>query len=225
MKKMKLLMLGIMMAMGGTALAQDQVTLTANDATDKYAGWTLQLQTPTNIAGWQMELALPEGVTIENEEITVGDATFTWYKGVTLPAGYGSKYKAVGTPTDNGIFLFFIPVAESYSTSDFQIAGTESEACTITLIAENFDGAAAITVTNVCAADADGNSIAGAENTISPVNHPVGDVSRDFKVNASDIQQAINLAKVAGFDEYADLDGDTVVNASDIQQIINIAKQ
>ena len=224
MKKVKLLMLGIMMAMGGTAMAQDQVTLTANDATDKYAGWTLQLQTPTNIAGWQMELALPEGVTIENEEITVGDATFTWYKGVTLPAGYGSKYKAVGTPTDNGIFLFFIPVAESYSTSDFQITGTEGGACTITLIASNYEDAAAVAVTNVCAADADGNSIAGA-NAEFAVAHPLGDVSKDFKVNLLDIQQTIGLSANGSYDAAADLNGDNLVNLIDIQTVIGISAQ
>lgn len=224
MKKMKLLMLGIMMTMGGTAMAQEQVILTANDATDKYAGWTLQLQTPTNIAGWQMELALPEGVTIENEEITVGDATFTWYKGVTLPAGYGSKYKAVGTPTDNGIFLFFIPVAESYSTSDFQITGTEGGACTITLIASNYEDAAAVTVTNVCAADAEGNSIAGA-NADFAVAHPLGDATFDFMVNGLDIQATINHSVKETYNAGADVNGDNVVNGLDIQAVINISAQ
>ena len=59
---MKLFFLGICVAMAGTASAQ--VALTAADATDKAAGWTLSLQTPKEIAGWQMELQLPEGVTL-----------------------------------------------------------------------------------------------------------------------------------------------------------------
>jgi len=224
MKKMKLFMLGMMMAMGGTAMAQ-QVTLTANDATDKKAGWTMSIQTPKQIAGWQMEIALPEGITIPSKELKVGDATFTEYE-VTLPARYGAKYKAVGTPTDNGVFLFFIPVAETYTANDFQITGTEGEACTITLQTEGFEGPATVAVTNICASDADGNStdLAGANVTFA-VNHPKGDVNSNYVVNALDIQETINFAKAGTFSATADVNGDTNVNALDIQEVINIAKQ
>ena len=224
MKKMKLFMLGIMMAMGGTAMAQ-QVTLTANDATDKKAGWTLSIQTPKQIAGWQMEIALPTGITIPSSELTVGDATFTEYD-VKLPARYGAKYKAVGTPTDNGVFLFFIPVAESYTASDFQISGTDGEACTITLQAEDFEGPATVSITNICASDAEGNStdLAGADVNFA-VNHPKGDANSNFIVNALDIQETINYAKAGTYSATADFNGDTTVNALDIQEVINIAKQ
>lgn len=206
---MKLFMLGMMMAMGGTAMAQ-QVTLTANDATDKNAGWTLSINAPQEIAGWQMELTLPEGVSLSSKSLTVGDATFTEYDGVKLPARYGAKYKAVGTPTENGVFLFFIPVAESYTASDFQISGNEGEACTITLIADSYDAAAAVSVKNVCAADADGNSISGV-NADFTINHPKGDASGDFALSVTDmgivldyILKNIDTINVANSDASAD---------------------
>jgi len=221
MKKMKLFMLGMMMAMGGTAMAQ-QVTLTANDATDKKAGWTMSIQTPKQIAGWQMEIALPEGITIPSKELKVGDATFTEYE-VTLPARYGAKYKAVGTPTEKGIFLFFIPVAETYTANDFQITGTEGEACTITLQTEGFEGPATVAVTNICASDADGNStdLAGANVTFA-LNHPVGDASSDFLVDGSDIQLLINHVVADTFVESADVVKDGTIDGSDIQKTINV---
>ena len=221
---MNLFMLGMMMAMGGTAMAQ-QVTLTANDATDKKAGWTMSIQTPKQIAGWQMEIALPEGITIPSKELKVGDATFTEYD-VTLPARYGAKYKAVGTPTEKGIFLFFIPVGETYTANDFQITGTEGEACTIIMQTEGFEGPATVAVTNICASDADGNSteLAGADVTFA-VNHPKGDVNSNFVVNALDIQETINFAKAGTFSATADVNCDTSVNALDIQEVINIANQ
>lgn len=224
MKKMKLFFLGICAAFATTASAQ--VTLTAADATDKAAGWTLSLQTPKNIAGWQMELALPEGVTLSTKELTVGGATFTEFDGVKLPGRYGDKYKAVGTSTENGVFLFFIPVAENYTADDFKIEGTDGEACTITLNVENLEGAAEVMVTNIVASDKDGNStdLAGADKTFA-VNHPKGDVNSNFVVNALDIQETINCAKTGIFSATADVNGDAVVNALDIQEVINIAKQ
>lgn len=224
MKKMKLFFLGICAAFASTASAQ--VTLTAADATDKAAGWTLSLQTPKEIAGWQMEIALPEGVTISSKQLVVGDATFTEYDGVKLPARYGAKYKAVGTPTENGVFLFFIPVAESYEASDFQITGTDGEACTITLKADSYEGAAAVTVTNIVAADAEGNStnLAAADANFT-VNHPKGDASQDFKVNGGDIQTVINDVVSGTYNEYSDINNDTKVNGGDIQSVINVIIQ
>ena len=219
---MKLFFLGICAAMAGTASAQ-QVTLTAADATDKAAGWTLSLQTPKEIAGWQMELQLPEGVTLSSKELKVGDATFTEYDGVKLPARYGEKYKAVGTPTENGVFLFFIPVAETYTAADFQIEGTEGEACTITLNATSYEGAAAVKITNIVASDKDGNStdLAGADLE-KAVNHPVGDASADFLVDGSDIQTLINYIVAGEYKESVDVVKDGAIDGSDIQKVINV---
>jgi len=224
MKKMKLFMLGMMMAMGGTAMAQ-QVTLTANDATDKTAGWTLSIQTPKEIAGWQMELQLPEGVTLSSKELKVGDATFTEYDGVKLPARYGAKYKAVGTPTDKGVFLFFIPVAETYTASDFQITGTEGEACTITLKALNYETAAAVTVTNIVASDKDGNStdLSCADKTFV-INHPKGDATCDFKVDLNDILRVISDKKSGEYVATSDINGDNKLDLNDILAVIKCKK-
>ena len=219
MKKMKLFFLGICAAMASTAMGQ--VTLTANDATDKAAGWTLSLQTPKEIAGWQMKIALPEGVTIPSSSLKVGDAEFTAYD-VKLPARYGAKYKAVGTPTADGVFLFFIPVAETYTAEDFLITGTEGEACTINLKASKaFRGPVECQVTNLCAADATGSSLnlAGADTQLS-LNNPKGDVTGDIKTNVSDAEAVIQLILSNSYDENADVHKDNKVNVSDIEDII-----
>lgn len=224
MKKMKLLLLGIFATFASTTMAEE-VTLTANDATNKSAGWTLQLQTPREIAGWQMKIALPDGITIPSTTENVGGVDLTVYD-VTLPARYGSKYKAVGTPVEGGVFLFFIPVAETYTASDLQITGTDGDACTITLQASDFAGPATISITNICASDANGNQtgLSGEDKTFA-VNHPRGDVNSNFIVNALDIQETINYAKAGVFSSSADINGDDAVNALDIQEVINIAKQ
>jgi uncharacterized protein YcnI len=217
MKKMKLFFLGICAAFASSAMAQ--VTLTADPTTDKAAGWTLSLQTPQEIAGWQMQIALPEGVTIPSSELKVGDATFTQYD-VTLPARYGEKYKAVGTPTENGIFLFFIPVAESYTESDFQITGTEGEACKINLKASpSFRGPVNCVVTNLCAADKDGVSIQGTDAELS-LNNPRGDVNSDIKVSIGDVEKVVQLILANEYDENGDLNNDNKHSVGDIEAII-----
>lgn len=221
MKKMKLFFLGICAAFAGTASAQ--VTLTAADATDKAAGWTLSLQTPKEIAGWQMELQLPEGVTLSSKELKVGDATFTEYDGVKLPARYGAKYKAVGTPTENGVFLFFIPVAESYTASDFKITGYEGEACTITLKTDSYEGAAAVKVTNIVASDADGNSTnLNGDNKDFAVNHPKGDVTANFVLDVRDMDlllDAILNDTTSSLDSsVADVNADGKIDVRDMDQ-------
>lgn len=223
MKKMKLFFLGICAAFASTAMAQ--VTLTAADATDKAAGWTLSLQTPKEIAGWQMEIALPEGVTISSKQLVVGDATFTEYDGVKLPARYGAKYKAVGTPTENGVFLFFIPVAESYEASDFQISGTDGEACTITLKTTSYESAAAVTVKNIVASDAEGNStdLAAADANFT-VNHPKGDATCDFKVDLNDILRVISDKKSGVYVATSDINNDNKLDLNDILAVIKCKK-
>jgi hypothetical protein len=223
MKKMKLFFLGICAAMASTAMGQ--VTLTANDATDKAAGWTLSLQTPKEIAGWQMKIALPEGVTISSKELKVGDATFTEYDGVKLPARYGAKYKAVGTPTADGVFLFFIPVAAEYTADDFKIDGQEGEACTITLKAANYETAAAVAITNIVAADKDGNStdLSGADQNFA-VNHPKGDATCDFKVDLNDILRVISDKKSGQYVATSDINGDSKLDLNDILAVIKCKK-
>ena len=218
---MKLLFLGIFAAMASSSMAQ-QVELTANDATDKAAGWTLSLQTPKEIAGWQMEITLPEGVTISSKQLTVGDATFTEYDGVKLPARYGAKYKAVGTPTEKGVFLFFIPVAETYTADDFKIEGVEGEACTITLNTTSYEGAAGVKVTNIVAADKDGNStdLSGADKEFA-VNHPKGDVNDNFETDIFDLQIVINHINANEYDAKSDMYKDNVIDIFDVQEVIN----
>lgn len=216
---MKLLLLGIFAAFASTTMAEE-VTLTANDATNKAAGWTLSLQTPKEIAGWQMKIALPDGITIPSTTENVGGVDLTVYD-VTLPARYGSKYKAVGTPTEGGIFLFFIPVAETYSASDLQISGTDGEACTITLQATDFVGAATVTITNICASDANGNQtdLSGADKTFV-VNHPMGDVTNDFGLDVRDMAallKAIQTETTGSLDQnVADMTGDGEIDVRDM---------
>jgi hypothetical protein len=142
---------------------------------------------------------------------------------VKLPARYGDKYKCVGTPSANGVFLFFIPVAETYAATDFQITGTEGEACTITLNATNFEEAAAVKVTNIVASDAEGVStnLTGDDKDFA-VNHPKGDASLDFKVNGGDIQTVINNVVAGTYSEASDINDDSKVNGGDIQSVINI---
>lgn len=201
--------------------AKAQVTLTANDATNKKAGWTLSLQTPKNIAAWQMKITLPEGITIPSHKETVGNAEFNVYD-VKLPARYGSKYKATGIPTEDGsILLFFTPLTATPTAEDFDITGTEGEACTITLKATKFEGPATCTITNICASDADAISIQGADMNVN-VNHPAGDASKDFVVNGSDIQTIINNIVARTYDESSDVYPDNKVNGADIQSVINI---
>jgi uncharacterized protein YcnI len=221
MKKMKLLLLGIFATFASTTMAEE-VNLTANDATNKSAGWTLQLKTPKEIAGWQMKIALPDGITIPSTTETVGGVDLTVYD-VTLPARYGSKYKAVGTPVEGGVFLFFIPVAETYTASDLQITGTDGDACTITLQASNFAGPATISITNICASDANGNQtgLSGEDKTFA-VNHPAGDATSDFLVDGSDIQMVINHITAGTYTESVDVTNDGAIDGSDIQKVINV---
>lgn len=226
MKKLKMFFAGALLAIAGNAAAQT-VTLTANEAADKNGGWTLQVKAPADIAGWQMLVNLPEGLSIKGTDLTVGGATFTQYD-VVLPTAYSSKYQVVGTQTaEGGYFLFCFPLAESYAAGDLakQAGSGDGDICTINLVASAaLDGPQPCTVTNLATTDEVGVSTTGADLSTT-IGHPSGDVSSDFKVNASDIQQAISLAKAAEFDVKADMDEDKVVNASDIQQIISIAKQ
>lgn len=226
MKKLKMFFAGALLAIAGNAAAQT-VTLTANEAADKNGGWTLQVKAPADIAGWQMLVNLPEGLSIEGSELTVGGAKFTKYD-VALPAAYSDKYQVVGTQTaQGGYFLFCFPLAESYTAADLakQAGSGDGNICTINLVASAaLEGPQPCTVTNLATTDEAGVSTTGADLSAT-IGHPNGDVSSDFKVNASDIQQAISLAKAAQYDAKADMDADQVVNASDIQQIISIAKQ
>jgi hypothetical protein len=162
-------------------------------------------------------------VTLSSKELTVGGATFTEYDGVKLPARYGDKYKCVGTPTEKGVFLFFIPVAENYTADDFKIEGVEGEACTITLNAANYEDAALVSVTNIVASDKDGNStdLTGDDRSFA-VDHPVGDASADFLVDGSDIQTLINFIVSGDYKESADVIKDNTIDGSDIQKVINV---
>jgi hypothetical protein len=141
---------------------------------------------------------------------------------VKLPKGlYGDNYKAVGTPTADGVFLFFIPVADTYTANDFEIGDISGEACTITLNATSYEGAAAVKITNIVAADKDGNStdLAGAD-VEKAVNHPLGDATSDFIVDLDDILKVIK-DKVSG--EYvaaSDVNGDNVIDLDDILFVI-----
>lgn len=220
MKKMKLFFLGICAAFATTASAQ--VTLTAADATDKAAGWTLSLDAPKAIAGWQMQVALPEGVTIPvKETINFDGAAFTCYD-VALP-GYGGKYKAVGTPTEGGLFLFFIPVSNTYTTEDFTITDTK---CIIQLQADSYEGAAAVKITNIAAADAEGVSISGEEVKNFDVNHPMGDVTGNFTLDVRDMSTVLNAIlneKTGELDKsLADMNGDDEIDVRDMSAQLKV---
>jgi hypothetical protein len=116
-------------------------------------------------------------------------------------------------------------VAENYTADDFKIEGMSGEACTITLKASNYETAAAVTVKNIVASDAEGNStdLTGTDTNFD-VNHPKGDATCDFKVDLNDILRVISDKKSGEYVATSDINGDNKLDLNDILAVIKCKK-
>jgi hypothetical protein len=90
------------------------------------------------------------------------------------------------------------------------------------LKADSYEGAAAVKVTNIVAADKDGNStdLSGADKDFA-VNHPKGDVNDNFETDIFDLQIVINHINANEYDAKSDMYKDNVIDIFDVQEVIN----
>ena len=195
----------VLIALFGKAMGQALNVLPIEVKSGKQTEMVIEVEGLSNMTALQFNLFLPQGVSLDETNITKGEAVD------------GHKLMLRPLPGGGRMFVF-------YNMNKALI--DDGELVRLPLVVEKGTVSSKSSLSVVRTANTAAKSYLFDDVpftiTVTDNNQLRGDVNDDGVVNGTDIQAIINLIIKSLYDEKADVNEDDIVNGTDIQEVINI---
>ena len=187
----------VLIALFGKAMGQALNVLPIEVESGKQTEMVIEVEGLSTMTALQFNLFLPQGVSLDETNITKGEAV--------------DGHKLMLRPLPGGGRMFVFYNMNKALIDDGELVRTVSSKSSLSVVRTANTAAKSYLFDDV-----------PFTITVTDNNQLRGDVNDDGVVNGTDIQAIINLIIKSLYDEKADVNEDDIVNGTDIQEVINI---